>query len=126
MILNYNSEDAAMPKSHYEQGQSPQPGRRSRLGLEVLEDRTVLSVTSAPVISLQGLSASSQYDSHHILVQFRPNTTPHALTGTTLGKAVSAGTGLYEVELKRLEVDDATAGVERRQPGPGRLGDRVR
>ena len=87
-----------MPRSHYEQGQSPQPGRRNRLGLEILEDRTVLSVSSA--ISLQGLAAGSNYDSHHILVQFRGGVTPHAATGTSLGSAVSAASGLYEIQLQ--------------------------
>src|SRR4051794_10024515 len=86
-----------MPRGHYEQRKSPQP--RRRLGLEVLEDRTVLS-TASPAISLQGLAVSSSYDPSHVLVQFRSGATPHAVAGATLLSAVSDSAGLYDFHLE--------------------------
>ena len=110
-----------MPRGHYEQSRSPQPGRR--LGLEVLEDRTVLSTASSPVISLQGLAVGTSYDPKHILVEFREGATPHAEKGTTLGDAVSASAGLYEISLAdgvsvaaALKLYQADATVKKAEP----------
>src|SRR5262245_21967088 len=68
-----------------------------RLGLERLEDRSLLSVS--PVIDLSGLSLTSTYDQDHILVRFQAGQAPVPLAGTTIGQAVHGGSGLYKVQL---------------------------
>ena len=106
-----------MPKNQYEPGQYPQPragksraGKQVRLGLESLEDRNLLSGAASSMLSLDGVAVGSHYDASHILVQFREGAMPHASTGTSLGPAVSASTGLYEIQLQTgVTVADALA-----------------
>jgi len=80
---------------------------RQPLGLEALEDRTLLSA-SAPttVLDLNGLSVNTaQYSATDILVRFQ--TPPGGangsalVPGTTLGAALPLVTGLYEVNLSK-------------------------
>jgi subtilisin family serine protease/subtilisin-like proprotein convertase family protein len=74
------------------------PRRITRpLTLESLEDRTLLSSNPLTVTA-----APATYATGDILVQFQttpPGQTPTALPGTTLGPALSAIPGLYEVLL---------------------------
>ncbi len=88
-----------MPQRHTPPGRlaltRPQP---QRLGLEKLEDRTLLS-TAGPVIDLSSLAVTSAYDQDHILVRFQPGQATVPLAGTTLGQAVEGATRLYKVQL---------------------------
>ncbi len=78
---------------------------RPILGLEILEDRTLLSAAApTTVLDLNGLSVnSSQYSSTDILVQFQtpPGVPggPALVSGTTLANALPLVPGLYEVSL---------------------------
>jgi subtilisin family serine protease/subtilisin-like proprotein convertase family protein len=74
-------------------------GARSgpRLGVEALEDRTLLS--AGPVIDLSSLTVhGNKFASSDILVLYRGG--PVALPGTSVGKAIGLVPNLYEVNLK--------------------------
>jgi subtilisin family serine protease len=87
------------------------PARRSkprrearRLGLEALEDRSLLS-TATPAIDLSGLALhTSQYSSSDILVEFKSTAVNHgvvpALAGTTAGSRLPLVPNLYQINLK--------------------------
>lgn len=81
-------------------------GRAGRtLGLETLEDRSLLSSTPVgPALDLSSLQLSQEHDSKHILVQFRSENlasgTPTAsLAGTTVEQALDLVPGLWQVAL---------------------------
>jgi subtilisin family serine protease/subtilisin-like proprotein convertase family protein len=81
------------------------PARRSALPrLEILEDRCVLSTTSA--IDLNGLAVNNTYSKSDILVQFRTGTSepaPIAVPGTSLGPSLTLVPGLYQVHITGSE-----------------------
>src|SRR6185437_12129056 len=87
---------------------------RAALGLEALEDRTLLSAAPpTTVLDLNGLSVNpNQYSSTDILVQFHgtPGTSggPAIVAGTTLGSRLPLETGFYQVNLsKGMTVEQA-------------------
>lgn len=74
------------------------------LGLEVLEDRTLLNAAPTTLLDLNGLGVNpSQYSSSDILVQFqaKPGSSggPALVQGTTLGPSLPLVSGLYEIQL---------------------------
>jgi subtilisin family serine protease/subtilisin-like proprotein convertase family protein len=94
----------------------PRPQARVLLGLEALEDRSLLSAgPAAPVIDLSGLALNtSQYSSTDILVEFKSTALKSgavpALAGTTAAQQLPLVPGLYEVQLDRgVSVQQALA-----------------
>ncbi|MFO0880492.1 MAG: S8 family peptidase [Gemmataceae bacterium] len=92
------------PRSHLLRRSAP-----SRVSLETLESRLLLSVT--PTLDLSGL----QIDANHahnsrMIVQFQPGATPVALPGTTLGATYDLVPNLYEINLEQgTPLDQALA-----------------
>jgi subtilisin family serine protease/subtilisin-like proprotein convertase family protein len=82
--------------------------RRSLLGLEPLEDRTLLSGSPTPLAP--GVSVnSSSWASGDILVQFRSAQPQVVLAGTTVGQRLSSS-NFYEIDLsKGVSVQQALA-----------------
>jgi subtilisin family serine protease/subtilisin-like proprotein convertase family protein len=77
------------------------PPRRSPLGLEQLEDRTLPS-TGTLSGAAAAATGSAPYSSTDVLVEFRTGTgqqAPAALPGTQLGQTFAIVPGLYEVTL---------------------------
>jgi subtilisin family serine protease/subtilisin-like proprotein convertase family protein len=83
----------------------PKPRQTARPGLEILEDRTLLSAAlPAGTIDLGSIRVDpAAYAPGHILVQLRPGVSagPGFVTapGTSLGPTLDAASGLYEVRL---------------------------
>lgn len=84
----------------------PHPRKAARpLGLEVLEDRTLLSSSPATAAWNAAIlpAASTVHPADHILVRFRSdalvNGQPAALGGTTIEKKLDLVDGLFEVQL---------------------------
>jgi serine protease len=71
------------------------------LQVEVLEDRSLLSVSPPTLLSFEGLSLDqATYDQTHILVRYHPNAEHQpSLPGTTVGRPVGFLSDLYCVEL---------------------------
>ena len=94
------------------------PGKRPPLWLELLEDRTMPSVTPT-ALDLSGLQINpNNYASTDILVQFRnPTATPQSLlAGTTIGQQLPLVNGLYEVDLVNgVTVQQAVAAYQANQ-----------
>lgn len=76
-------------------------GRPSRLGLEPLEERSLLAAAvTGPVLDLGGLAVDSgSYDADHILVHYRAGQQPVALPGTTVGTALTGLANTYKINL---------------------------
>jgi subtilisin family serine protease/subtilisin-like proprotein convertase family protein len=88
-----------MPQRHTPNGRdSLTRPKANRLGLETLEDRTLLSA-SPPLLDLSSLFVTSSYAQDHILVRFEPGQAAAPLAGTTLGHALAGLSGLYKVQL---------------------------
>jgi subtilisin family serine protease/subtilisin-like proprotein convertase family protein len=84
------------------------------LALEVLEDRTLPSVTPTTILDLNGLSANpNQFSSTDILVRFQTppgQGGPAVVAGTSLGGALPLETNTYQVNLgKGMTVANALA-----------------
>jgi subtilisin family serine protease/subtilisin-like proprotein convertase family protein len=86
---------------------TPRNGPTFRPCLEHLEDRTVLSGTTVPGVSVN----FAVYSQHDILVQFRNQAAPQAvLAGTSIGAVLNPTIGLYDVHLSgSVTVDQALA-----------------
>ncbi len=78
-----------------------------RLTLEWLEERTVLSVTTAR-IELPAVNVHTDMTAKsHILVEFKPGQRPVALPGTRLGESYNFFKQLYRVELVSVTAQQA-------------------
>jgi subtilisin family serine protease/subtilisin-like proprotein convertase family protein len=92
------------------------------LVLEALEDRTLLSVTTTPVLDLNGLTVNTnQYSATDILVRFQvpPGSSggPALVAGTTLASPLPLVPGLFQVNLSPgMSVPQALAAY-RAEPG---------
>ena len=106
------------------------PGRRGslhaakhRLNLDILEDRSTPSVSSAVLYPLAGADPHAvtphasalrgdpgDYDNSRILVRFRPDAKLSGVPGTTIGRELPLVSGLHEVRLARgVDVETALA-----------------
>jgi subtilisin family serine protease/subtilisin-like proprotein convertase family protein len=98
------TEDACMARQKPAAPKAPRTPRR-RPQLETLEDRTLFNATAGVTIN------PSAYSPSDILVQFRTAEPPQSvLSGTTIGTALNAAAGLYEVDLQgSVTVEQALA-----------------
>src|SRR5579871_416457 len=83
--------------------QARRPNQRP-LGLETLEDRTLLNAAPTTVLDLNGLSVNqSAYSAHDILVRFQtPPGSPNGsaiVAGTSLGSQLPLVPGVYQINL---------------------------
>src|SRR5262249_42643135 len=75
--------------------------RRARLGLEILEDRTVPSsgATALPLPAIGVSVSSNTYSPTDILVEYRANQPQVDLPGTSIGQQLGLVKNLYEINL---------------------------
>jgi serine protease len=95
-----------MPSPRNRREIRPRRALQQPLGLEVLEDRMLLSAAPTTVLDLNGLGVNtSQYSATDILVRFQTpptnSSSPEIVRGTALGSSLPLVSNLYEIKLDK-------------------------